>query len=183
MASLFSRTFQTTSQAVQKVTGLLSNISMALMTLMMLFVAADVIGRYFFNRPFKGSSDLIELMMGIAVFFGMAYCTQKGGDARVDVLYTRMPVRLQSALDCFTLTAAFFVYCSIAWRLAWRARGYLREPFSSPSTDLLHIPYWPFLFLSAIGSTVLCLEMLILIRNSYCRFRYGENSHKAEGAA
>ena len=146
------------------------------MALMMLFVAMDVIGRYFLNRPFKGSSDLIELMMGIAVFFGMAFCTSTDGDAKVDLLYSKMPLRLKAGIDCITFFATFLLYGGISWRLAFRAWGYIREPFTSPTTDLLHIPYWPFLLLAAVGAACLCLEILILVGKSYHRFRLGEEA-------
>ena len=162
--------------SIHRLTGYLRNIAMILMALMMLFVAMDVIGRYFFNRPFKGSSDLIELMMGTAVFFGMAFCTGSNGDARVDILYTKMPLRLKSGLDCITMLATFLLYSAISWRLALRAWGYIREPFTSPTTDLLHIPYWPFLCLAAFGAAVLCLEILLSIKNSFHQFRLGEEA-------
>lgn len=145
------------------ITRLARSVAMALMTVMMLFVAFDVMGRYFFNKPLKGSSDFVELMLGVVVFFSMAYCTQKSGDARVDLLYSRLTVKLKAALDSITFSAALFLYLLIAWRLAARAWGYLREPMTSPVTDLLGIPYWPFLFLAAIGSALLCLELILKI--------------------
>ena len=144
----------------------LNTVAMVLLVFMMLFVAIDVIGRYFLNRPFKGSSDLIELMMGVVVFFSLAYCTQQRGDARVDVLYAKLPVRIKAYLDSITFSAGLLVYILITWRLSVRAIGYLREPATSPATDLLHIPYWPFIFLAALGSLLLCIQLMIHILRS-----------------
>ena len=36
--------------------------------LAMLLTAADVVGRYFFNSPFAGTYELIELLMGFMLY-------------------------------------------------------------------------------------------------------------------
>jgi len=147
------------------------SVSMVMMFFMMLFVAADVVGRYFLNMPFKGSTDLVELMMGIVVFFGMAYCAQQDGHTRVDVVYLRLPIRVQAYLDSITFAASLFIYILITWRLGLRACRFLIQPGTGPATDLLHIPYVYFIFLAALGSAVLCLELIVHIVHSLARAR------------
>jgi TRAP-type C4-dicarboxylate transport system permease small subunit len=151
--------------------GALNSISTVIAFFMMLFVAADVIGRYFFNKPFEGSTDLVELMMGLVVFFGMAYCAQQDGHTRVDVVYERLPKRIQVCLDTVTFTASLFVFSMITWQLAARAWRFFLNPATASVTDLLHIPHVYFIFLVALGSAVLCLELLIHIIRSLARVR------------
>jgi len=183
MADVLNQTDGKIERLIHAATRMLRVISMIMIVLMMLFVTMDVMGRHFFDKPFKGSSDFIELIMGIVVFFGMAYCTQLMGDARVDVLYSKLSARLRAVFDCVTYFAAFSVYLIITWRLFSRAWGYLRDPFTSPVTDSLHIPYWPFILLSAVGCAILCLELLILVRASLYRIVYGMKIHERKRKA
>jgi TRAP-type C4-dicarboxylate transport system permease small subunit len=149
----------------------LSKVSMLLLFVMMLFVAADVIGRLFFNMPFKGSTDLIELMMGIVVFFGMAYCAREDSHVRVDVVYERLPVRARACLDIITFTASLFIYVLIAWRLFATAWGYFVEPAMSRSTDVLKISHTGFIFIASLGSAILCLELAVRIVRVFSKIR------------
>lgn len=140
---------------------LLQAVSKVLMFFMALFIAADVVGRYVFNHPFKGSSDLVELMMGVSVFFGMAYCAQQDGHTRVDVFYRKLPVRIQAYFDVIGFVASFFIFLLITWQLGTRVWESIAEPARRTVTDLLHIPHMPVISLAALGSAVLCLELLI----------------------
>jgi TRAP-type transport system small permease protein len=166
-----------TPGGIERLVGRINNglrtISMTLLFFMMLFVAADIIGRFFFNKPFKGSTDLIELMMGVVVFSGIAYCAQKDGHARVDVLYNHFPQRFQALLDILTFGASLFVYALIAWKLFARAWAFLVNPAMGPSTDTLHIPHVYFILFAGLGSFVLCLQLLIHIMRSAARVRKG----------
>lgn len=146
-------------------------VSRALMFFMALFVAVDVVGRYVFNRPFKGSTDLVELMMGVAVFFGLAYCASQDGHTRVDVVYIHLPARVQAYLEMVTFSASLFIYILITWQLSARVWYSIVEPDRATVTDLLRIPHWPVIILAALGSAVLCLELLVRIVRSAARTR------------
>ena len=150
---------------------LLHAISRVVMFFMAIFVAADVIGRYVFNRPFKGSSDLVELMMGVAVFFGMAYCAQQDGHTRVDVLYDHLPRQVRAYLDAFTFSASFFICGLVTWQLGTRVWYTILEPERGTVTDMLRIPHLPVIALAALGSAILCLELLIRVIRSLVRAR------------
>jgi TRAP-type C4-dicarboxylate transport system permease small subunit len=158
-------------QSVHWLSIVLRTISMVLMFVMMLFVAADIFGRLFLNMPFKGSTDLIELMMGIVVFCGMAYCAKEDGHVRVDVLYERFSDRVKACVDIVTFTASLFIYALIAWRLFVTAWEYVVEPAMARSTDVLKIPHTGFIFIAAFGSAVLCLELAVYIIRTFSKIR------------
>jgi TRAP-type C4-dicarboxylate transport system permease small subunit len=166
MSSHLNQTCGRAERLIHGASRVLNSTSAVIAFFMMLFVAADVIGRYFFNMPFEGSTDLVELMMGLVVFFGMAYCAQQDGHTRVDVVYERLPRRVQVWLDIGTFTASLFIFSMITWQLAARAWRFLLNPATASVTDLLHIPHVYFLFLVALGSAVLCLELLVHIIHS-----------------
>jgi TRAP-type C4-dicarboxylate transport system permease small subunit len=149
----------------------LQTVSKVVMFFMALFVAVDVIGRYVFNRPFKGSSDLVELMMGIAVFFGMAYCAQQDGHTRVDVIFGHLPMRVQAYLEAVTFAASLFIYILITWQLGTRVWYSIVEPGRGTVTDMLRIPHMPVIALAVLGSAILCLELLIRVIRSLAHAR------------
>ncbi len=47
----------------------MSNIGMVVLLMLMLLITADVLLRYLFNRPILGTFDIVELMLGIVIFF------------------------------------------------------------------------------------------------------------------
>jgi TRAP-type C4-dicarboxylate transport system permease small subunit len=159
-------------QWTHKVSRTINLLGVAVLFLMMLVVAADVIGRYVFNRPLTGAFDTVELMMVILVFFSLAYCAAADGHVRVDVLHSRLPKRIQANLDSITFAASAFIVGLIFWRLVTRAGGVFLEapgPSTLPATLTLKIPHWPFIFLAAAGSLLFCLELLIYFFHSLTR--------------
>lgn len=144
-------------------------VSKIIVFIMAFFVAVDVVGRYVFNKPLKGSSDIVELMMGVVIFFALANCAQQDGHTRVDVLYALFPEKVRAYLDMIMFSASFIMFALITWQLGTRVWITIVEPERGTVTDLLQIPHAPILFLAALGSAVLCLELLVrVIRSVPC---------------
>jgi TRAP-type C4-dicarboxylate transport system permease small subunit len=128
--------------------------------LMMLLVAVDVIGRYILNRPITGSTDIIELMLVIMVFFTLAYTAGKKGHVSVDVVYIRLPKAIKMNLDIITYAASLFIVAIITWRMFLRAwESALADP--GPATSMLLIPEAPFMLIAAFGAFLLFIQLLI----------------------
>lgn len=146
-------------------------VSMVFLVVMVLTVTVDVVGHYLLKRPLTGSLDFIELMMVIVVFLSLGYCAALGGNVRVDVVYARLPKRVQAGLDIFTFAASTFIFALITWRLTARAWSIIQEPLSGPSTSTLQIPHLSFIWLAVAGSLLLCLELLTSFLHSIARIR------------
>ena len=136
----------------------------------MLSVTVDVIGRYAFNRPFTGAFDIIEMMMVVLIFSGLAYCAAEGGHVRVEVIYARLPKVIQANLDKITSAGSVFIIGLITWRLGIRAWDNALE-LLGPSTITLEIPHWPFILVAAVGSGLLCFVLLIQFFHFLTRVR------------
>ena len=52
---------------------------------LMIYTVLDVILRYVFNHPFRGSLEVTEFAMALIVFLGLAYCGWLGGHVAVDI--------------------------------------------------------------------------------------------------
>ena len=147
-------------ETVHKITRAASLVPVTIIFLMMLMVTVDVGGRYLFNRPLTGTMDFIEMAMVIVVFLGLAQCNLVKGNIRVDVIYSRLPERLRWVLDRFGTLASIFIFALVTWQLTVRGLHYIMEPPGS-MTMLLHIQHSYFMLIAALGSLVLCLELVV----------------------
>lgn len=132
-----------------KSTKVLAYLSCVCLVLLMLVTFVDVIGRYFFNRPVTFAVELIELLMGLVVFFGLAYTTIKKAHITVDLLLDAVPRVVKSALSIFAALVSAVVIIIMAWRLTLRAVGFASDGLS---TSVLFMPIAPFVFLMCAGA-------------------------------
>ena len=51
-----------------------NGIGMVSLAAMMFLIAADVVLRYFFNKPITGDYELVQFMLVIMISLGLAYC-------------------------------------------------------------------------------------------------------------
>jgi TRAP-type C4-dicarboxylate transport system permease small subunit len=136
--------------------------------LMMLFVAGDVIGRYVFSRPIKGSEEIAEVMMVVVIFLAMGYCTLKSGHVRVELVTSRLSGHTQAIWDTITSLAGTVLVAFIAWQMGVRVFGELVS--SAPRASwVLGIPQAPFILVAAIGMLAMCLELLVHLFRSLTR--------------
>ena len=126
---------------------------------MMFLTVADVVGRKFFLEiafvfpsfnPLKGGVELIGILLIIAGSWGMGYCQMHRMNIRVDIIADRFPPKVRSALMALSYLIAVAVSAGIAWQVIVKADEYLSAQFGGRSEVLL-IPYWPFLVMLAIG--------------------------------
>lgn len=135
----------------------------AILAVMMFLLAADVIGRYFFNRPVLGSIEITEFMMATMVFLGLAYTQMHKGHINVDVLIGRLSPRAQAVLSSITTFATLGVFALISWRCVVHAGLLKVGQYISPTW---YIPLYPFLYVAAAGAAVICLVLLVDFINS-----------------
>jgi TRAP-type transport system small permease protein len=125
--------------------------------LMMFLTAADVFLRNLLNRPILGAFEITECMMAIMVASGLAYVSVAKSQIRVDVLFGRLPKRVQKILTIITdfLSLGF---CAL---LSWRALAYLRIEYASDTRlGVLLIPTPPFIAVVALGWLLLAAVLL-----------------------
>ena len=138
-----------------------NGIGMVSLAAMMFLTAADVVLRYFFNKPITGDYELVQFMLAITVALGLAYCGLEKGHVTIDVVTSRLPRRARAIIDSFVgllgiLTAAI---------TTWQACFYIITLHDSQvlSTVLL-IPVYPFVAVTALG---LALYTLVLISHLF----------------
>ncbi len=78
--------------------------------LVMFLGVIQVVGRTAFNRPVPSYVDVIEIMMGVFCFLGIAYCQKLGGHVRMEIILKRFTGRTFYGFEIFgTLIAMAIV--------------------------------------------------------------------------
>ncbi|GIX49277.1 MAG: hypothetical protein KatS3mg131_3488 [Candidatus Tectimicrobiota bacterium] len=125
---------------------------------MMGLTFADVVGRFFFNRPIVGTVEVTELLMGLLIYGGLGYTTVTRGHIRVDLVITRLSPRRQALLDVLTLGLGVTFSLLISWQL-WRKA--LDTAALGDLTQLWRLPVWPVAYAMAACSLTLPLGLLL----------------------
>jgi TRAP-type C4-dicarboxylate transport system permease small subunit len=103
------------------VVPVLGYVAAAVMFALMLLTCADVVGRYFLNRPVWGGFELTEMLLAALIFAGLPLVTLRDDHVTVDLFDPIVPerlFRLQHVVAC-----AIGALCTgyLAWRLWLRA--------------------------------------------------------------
>jgi TRAP-type transport system small permease protein len=129
----------------------------ALIFIMMLLTAADVVLRYFFNKPIAGSFEITEYLMVLIISFTLAFAAANDGMVKVTLLSERLSPRTQSIFNAFTGIFGIGLFIFLAWR-GFVFSGMLRD--QGITSPILNIPRFPFAGIAAAG---LCFLVLVLI--------------------
>jgi TRAP-type C4-dicarboxylate transport system permease small subunit len=119
------------------------------------FTVADVVMRYFFNMPFRGSLEATEYAMALIVFLSLAWCGATGGHIAVDLLDQVLDRPSLRWLPPLMSLVGGILFAVIAWRVAaeaiygWKQIG-----------NMLRWPHWPFKMGAAFGALMFALVCL-----------------------
>lgn len=141
---------------IESVSHAINVVAMAVLLAMVLLTVADVVGRYFFNRPVTGTTELTELMVVVVGFLGLAWCAVKGAHLTVDLLMSRLPPKFGAIVDIFTYSAGLVLCVIIAWRNFIEGINVERLGYT---TALIELPEFPFYWVIGFGFALLCVVM------------------------
>ena len=126
------------------------------------FIVADIVGRSVFDTPVYGVREVVMNSIVMIVFLQAGYAIRSRSMLRADFLAQKFPPlfgRIMLAIG-YLLGAAFFLMILVGgWDMAihsWVAGEYEGE-------GALRVPAWPTRFTILFGSTVACVNYLIMI--------------------
>jgi TRAP-type C4-dicarboxylate transport system permease small subunit len=148
---------------INNIAKVLLAVSAAILTLMMLLTALDVVMRYKFKLPIPGAFELAEYMMAFIVPFAIAYCAEQNGHVSVELFFKKLPKYLQKTLQ-FTVQLLTMAFAAI---MTWQNILYIGETCSDHlASSVLLIPTWPFIIPVAIGMGIYALAILFQLFQS-----------------
>ncbi len=116
----------------------LEAVSSFVLFFLMALTCVDVVGRYLFNSPLHGGTEMTEIGLAVMVFAAMPVITWRGGHIVVDLLDRFLGSKIVKALSLF----AALVMSTSLYFLAWRIfelgersirRGVVTEFLAMPS--------------------------------------------------
>ncbi len=136
--------------------------------LLMALRCLDVIGRYLFNAPVPGASELTGLGLALLIFGALPIVTARSEHVTVSLLEMIIGERSRAIERVFLLASSLVVLAIMAWRL-WVRAGTLAA--YSDSTSYLRIPLAPFAYfmsaMAAIATVVVVLQILGSLRKDH----------------
>jgi TRAP-type C4-dicarboxylate transport system permease small subunit len=145
---------------VTKVSKWLIYLAGTLMGIMMLLTMVHVVGRYGFNHPIFGQSELVGLVQVVAISFAGAYTIIQRRHVTIGLVIDRLSPRHQLFADIFSYTVSLFFTAVAAWQTFAYAGTLAR---SGKMTEMLKIYFAPFYFIIAIGWALLCLGIIAVV--------------------
>lgn len=125
-----------------------------------LLIFSSVALRYLFSVNLPDAFDLSQYLQGIAIMWGLAVATYRGGHIAVDLLWETAGPRGKVAIDIFArsvMTAFFFL---LALWLFLRLPGIMS---SGRVTTELGLPIWPFYLAASLGVLACVLVSVIAL--------------------
>lgn len=119
----------------------------ALLFGMMLLTFVDVVLRYGFNAPLKGSFEITEIMMALLIFAGLPLVSKKEEHVTIDTFDRYLPMAVRRALRVLTqivIAAVLGGMAYLLWRRAERIAGF------GDVSQTLAIPLAPFVYAMAV---------------------------------
>lgn len=136
-------------------------VAIAAVVVVFVVVVVDVIGRYIFNHPIKGSTDMNELLLVIIAFAPMAYTQVMKEHVHVTLVVDRFSPGARAVSEAVGFFGGALLYGFIAWNLGKRALELtLGTSVLTSVSPILAIPHAPFVYLAALFSLIYCLVSL-----------------------
>ncbi len=142
---------------VTLITKVSDRISQMAVMAMMLVTIGNILGRVVW-RPIYGTFDYVSFFSVIVVALALAHCSVQKGHISVDLITSRLPRRVQGILGCLVdlLSMGFFVI--VIWQCIVFA-GRMIKTKQVTMTALL--PFYPFIYVIALGCFLFCLTILV----------------------
>lgn len=136
------------SRAILAVNRALHYVAGALIIAVMLFTGYNVLGRWLFGAPLRGTVELTQVAMIGIVYLGLAYAQHQDNHIAVELLYQRFGARGRLVLDVFSTALSIIVLALVAWRL-YEYAAVLEA--GGRTTASRGIPLYPFAYVAIIG--------------------------------
>lgn len=132
-------------------------ISAAAVVMIMLVIVLDIAMRLF-RISLPGSYDIVSLLGTVVIAFSLTYTTIQQGHIAVDLIYQKLPEKIQPFLDIFNDTAGALFFAILSWQSFLQA-GSLRAAGEVSLT--IKVPVYP--FVAGIGLSCLLLSLYLLL--------------------
>lgn len=130
--------------------------------LLCFLVTADVIGRVAFNRPVKGTTEIVSLTIVIVCYLQAGFAIRSGGMLNVEMFVSRGGPRTRAFFAAISALAGLVFFGLIFWAsFEGAAHAWTSNEFEGEGA--LRVPVWPARFIIILGTFIAALSYLLLL--------------------
>ncbi len=131
----------------------------------MALTVVDVVGRYGFNRPVKGSIEAIELMLGVLVYMAIPLASARAEHIRIDLLDYLLGPAAQRAQRMIGDGVTALVMVFLTWRLYERGAQFaqFRDTSSELGVPLARVA-WVMACFAGVTALVVLIDFVLVLR-------------------
>lgn len=112
---------ETPQQDIQTALGwpalLLATLGGLLLMVMMSLTVGDVVGRYVFDAPIKGATELTEILLSAVIFLGLGALSMAEDHVTVDLVTDHLPDWIQPWRQAVIGLASAAILIIVSWRI------------------------------------------------------------------
>ncbi|TKC18417.1 TRAP transporter small permease [Robertmurraya kyonggiensis] len=153
---------QKLTERFEKITLFMNNvlhkISSFVLFILMFLTLADVIGRYFFNKPITGTYELTGLALAIIIFFSLGSAQIHKDHIEIDFLTNKMPLKVQHFLALLGSLILTVLMALTTWQLYEYT---MRILVGHETSGDLGLPLYIFSGLTIVGAFCFTLTYLL----------------------
>lgn len=105
-------------------------------------------------RPITGTFEIVCLLSAIAISFALAQTSVNKGHVAVSLVVSMFPEKVQAVIETMTTTILLILFILLTWQSVVYAQ-HLQN--LDKVTELLFIPFYPFVYVLAFGAFAVCL--------------------------
>lgn len=143
-----------------RLTTLAGGAAVVVITLVALWVTADVVARYF-RHPIRGTLELSEFGVGIMAWLFVGYTQLRRGHVEITLLLARLSNRTRAILDIIYSCIALLVWLCVGLGAIYGALLTINL-----TTDFMALPTFPFKMVIPLGSLLMILMLITGIINA-----------------
>lgn len=129
-----------------------------LLLLIMVFVCAEVVTRYIFNRPLGWVTEIGSYVLLYVTFLVAAWVLRAEAHVAMDTITNLFHPKTQSLIKAITSAASAFVCLVLAWFGLTVSLDLFQSGYFTPT--MLELPKWFITAIIPLGSLVLAIQFI-----------------------
>lgn len=151
---------KTADRVVGRVSRALVIAAGTLVTILIVLMAAEIVARYFFGSPLRGSYELLGTwILPMSIILAMPYTFRTRGHVRIDMMVARMPGPARRVVGYVAWALSLVVVFALAAATTKAALDTLQA--GATSSGLLRLDIWPVYAVASVSLVVLGLEIVM----------------------
>lgn len=143
---------------VTKASRLLDDIAGWGVVAVMFLVVVNILLRSFLNSPIQGIYEITGFITAVVIGFGLAWCAVQKSHIAIEFIVEKMPLKVQKAIHVVSGVLIMVFLMFISYRVFFHG---FKVIASGEVSATARIPFYPFIFMVALGFLMLFLVELV----------------------